>query len=121
MTCITNNPLIADNGASRVIWVEGTALDVLFAVRKEVEKGKKLLTHPLPGSLSPAANPYKSVLVDGMAASTDKADLSIVDHAIRLAATQDAFCRNARWDECSCRDFQQIDAALVGAFWGTHP
>lgn len=59
---VTNNELVGDLGYP-LIKVEGSIEQVLQKVLEMTLQGHRLLSHPLSGSVKPAINPYKSVLI----------------------------------------------------------
>lgn len=59
---VTNNELVGDLGYP-LIKVEGSIEQVLQMVLEMTLQGHRLLSHPLSGSVKPAINPYKSVLI----------------------------------------------------------
>lgn len=81
---ITNNPnLFHSLSGGRLI--EGSSLDVLFAVRDAVHLGSHLLTHPLCGNLRPYQQPFRSVLIQEFPGGlVDLESLSMIEQAVAV-------------------------------------
>lgn len=67
MLMITNNPkvsqLVAEQKLCALQIVEGGIREVFVEARRLCQKGHKLLTHPLSGSVKPNHGLYKSILL----------------------------------------------------------
>ena len=66
---VTNNSLCRDKYQELipVDFLEGKGyMDVLLAVRDYIQKGWRLETHPMTGSLKPNQTPYKSIMVSDL-------------------------------------------------------
>ena len=66
-------------------FIDGSALDVLIAVRDYVHRGYALLTHPLCGNLRPHQQPFRSVIIKfNYLSKLDLDSLSLIEHAIEI-------------------------------------
>lgn len=86
---ITNNARLLDHVSSSR-FVEGTASDVLIAVRDLVHQGWRLLTHPLYGNFRPLQQPFRSVLLKRPASLSEPVDtksLTLLEEALSIHAS----------------------------------
>ena len=81
---VTNNPLAEDQYKDDFLieYLEAEMIDVLIRVRDHIHKGRRLLTHPLSGSIKPNETPYKSVLVSQTQGATDEQSVYIIEECI---------------------------------------
>lgn len=110
--CLTNNPLVINRSLHAEI-VEGETLAVLQAVKGEITKGYKLITHPLTGSIRPDISPYKSVVISKAPGKFDIDSLRIIENAIEYTLNLLNMKTEQKWDEQSLRDFQLIDFCFI--------
>ena len=117
MIILTNNPDVAQTFQDRnVLWVEGSYRDVLIEARDLIHQGRRLLTHPLMGSLKPNETPYRSVAVSSEQGDLDVDSLLLIENAIE---TFDKFAQVTRPDrgvntpERMLADFRMIDLSLI--------
>ncbi len=110
--CLTNNPLVI-NRFLHTEKVEGETLEVLQAVKGEITKGYKLITHPLTGSIRPDISPYKSVVISKVPDKLDIDSLKIIENAIEYTLNLLNMKAEQKWDEKSLRDFQLIDFCFL--------
>ena len=84
---VTNNPLAEERYKDGLIveYMEAPLLDVLIRVREHVHGGRRLLTHPLSGSVKPNETPYKSVLVTGTRGEADERSVCIIGECVMAA------------------------------------
>ena len=85
---ITNNPLAEKKYAGRVeiVYLENAMLiDVLNYVRGKIHEGRKLLTHPLSGSVKPGQTNYKSVMITKETGELDVESLKIIEDSIAMS------------------------------------
>ncbi|MFV0364746.1 MAG: GrdX family protein [Suipraeoptans sp.] len=112
---ITNNPLVLKelNGKYDVKYHDTDFKGVLIKIRDEVYIGKKLLTHPLSGSIKPNETPYKSVLISKDSFKTDTESVILIENAI--AATDKFLFKPEPKDSSSLADMQLIDYTLLSS------
>jgi len=113
---VTNNPLVVAqfNGDFSVEHLDASFLDVLIRVRGHVHSGRRLLTHPLSGSVKPNETPYKSVLVSGLCGETDEQSVRIIEEgiiAVRKFPPRDI-------PKHCLPDLQAVDLSLIGSALG---
>jgi hypothetical protein len=114
MRCITNNPMIIDKGYPDTVIISGETLQVLVAVKEEILKGYKLVSHPLTSSIRPDMSPYKTVLLQVDKSVVDTESLSIINSAIEYTESLvNNQIRAYNWDEESLKDFQYIDYDII--------
>ncbi|WP_227761985.1 GrdX family protein [Zhaonella formicivorans] len=114
--CITNNPMVIAMNLPFIEPFTGNNLELFEAVRIEVLKGYKLLTHPLTGSIGPDINPYKSVILSSKRQTTDKESLEIIEKTIIYTADLMSNHPKPQWDDKSLEDFQLIDLDFIKNF-----
>lgn len=111
---LTNNLMVLQQyGDSDV--VAGGFRDVLLAARDHIHGGRRLLNHPLAGSVKPNETPYKSLVLTVARGTLDHDSLTYIENAI---VTTDKFAPVTRiWPdpERIDRDFQTIDLSLLDA------
>ena len=113
LTAVSNNPLMQARWADRLDFrfIDGSCRDVLLAARDLCHCGRKLLSHPLSGSVKPNETPYKSILLSGRAGITDSASVELMEKAIITADKFGPVRRN--WQTRELEDFQLVDADLI--------
>ncbi len=115
---ITNNPRVRDAYGARycVLYKECSFDEVLYTVRDEVQKGHRLLTHPLSGSVKPNETPYKSIMISVDAGRLDEDSEKMIENAI-VVATSGKFekyrQRQKILTEEILADFRMIDYFLI--------
>ncbi|MGV8984543.1 GrdX family protein [Clostridium sp.] len=113
---ITNNPMSVKQFESKykVIFIEGTMMDILKKVRDNIHVGHKLLTHPLMSSIKPNETPYRTICISKeILSKVDLQSLSIIEESIM---TTDKFLKDFKtpeWNEKILLDFQLIDSDLI--------
>lgn len=111
---VTNNPMIIDKGYPNTVIISGATLQVLIAVKEEVLKGCKLITHPLTSSIRPDMSPYKTVILQDGGADLNHESLKIINSAIEYTKVLvNNQVRPYIWDEESLKDFQYIDYDII--------
>jgi len=115
MIVITNNPMVRDGLAGRdgctVRFSPVTYRQVLCLARDEIHLGRRLLTHPLSGSVKPGETPYKSLAVSADVGALDFDSLALIEKSID---TCDKFpIREKSKVEALQNDFQTIDWTLI--------
>ena len=117
MIILTNNPDVAQTFQDRnVLWVEGSYRDVLIEARDLIHQGRRLLTHPLMGSLKPNETPYRTIALSDSGGPLDTDSLLLIENAIE---TFDKFAKVTRPDrgintpQEMLADFRLIDLSLI--------
>lgn len=115
MKILTNNPLIRDQmdyDKFEIEYLDIDYIDILYRGRDEIHRNKRLLTHPLYGSVKPNETVYRTlVLTDSK--DLDFESLRYMEEAIQTAET---FLKNSDpkdWPERILNDFQVIDYDLI--------
>ena len=116
---VTNNLLVFQSYQDKIkvdFLEKGTYLDVLIRVRDYVQKGYRLETHPMAGSIKPNQTPYRSVLIsDG---KTDAGELCEFELMIEDAVLMTRQFLKGRpvpsWEPQIQKDFMEVDLDLIG-------
>lgn len=114
--CISNNPLFKEKGFPSLEFHDTDILSLLKIVRAEVDRGAKLLSHPLTGSIRPDITPYKTILISDEREQPDYMSVILMEKAIRY--TEDLYRLREiplfmRWDENARSDFRLIDYSII--------
>lgn len=114
--CITNNPLVKKQGFSNLEFFETDVLGLFKVVLREVERGYRLLSHPLTGSIRPDITPYKTVLLSARAQPADAQSIGMMEKAIGYA--EDLYKIREipiykKWGQAALEDFQCIDLSII--------
>ncbi len=112
--CLTNNPMVYNRNLSIIETVDGTPLDLFKVIKVEIEKGFKLVTHPLTSSLAPNFSPYKTVFLSpDPSLEIDMESFNIIENSITY--TENLMNSNPlpKWDDKSLEDFQFVDLDLI--------
>lgn len=112
---ITNNPLSKRTFETKykIVYIDGSAMEILKNVRDNIHLGHKLLTHPLMSSVKPNETPYRTVCLSLNRGSLDIQSLEIIESAIM---TTEKFLRDfntPNWSDKILQDFQLIDCDLI--------
>jgi len=112
---ITNNPLSKRTFETKykIVYIDGSAMEVLKNVRDNIHLGHKLLTHPLMSSVKPNETPYRTVCLSLNRESLDIQSLEIIESTIM---TTEKFLRDfntPNWSDKILQDFQLIDCDLI--------
>jgi len=115
MTIITNNPLTRDfiskQNDCELCYMPVTYREVLLFARDAVHEGRRLLTHPLSGSIKPGETPYKSLALSKEAGNLDVDSLELIENCI---LTCDKFPLKHQGLSQKClMDFQVVDLTLI--------
>ncbi|MEA4848083.1 MAG: GrdX family protein [Clostridiaceae bacterium] len=113
---LTNNPMVINKRCSYIEGIEGDPLYVFRAVKSEILKGCKLITHPLTGSIRPDISPYKTVMISDSTGNFDYEGLRIIENAIEYTESLYSNSLRHKWDEASLKDFQFVDYDLIKGF-----
>lgn len=82
---ITNNPLSSPLKKEKLLFINGTALDVLVKVRDHIHEGWDIITHPLTGNIKPSQIMFKTIYL--RRSNNDKPDalsVSLISDTIHL-------------------------------------
>lgn len=114
--CITNNPMVMEQGFSNMEFFETDVLGLLKIVLREVSRGYGLLSHPLTGSIRPDITPYKTVLLCKNAAPVDQESMWLARRAVCYA--EDLYKLRdepiyRKWGRKALEDFQCIDLSII--------
>ena len=113
---VTNNPMSKGQFESKykVVFIEGTMMDVLKKVRNNIHEGYKLLTHPLMSSIKPNETPYRTICISKEKLSkVDLQSLSIIEESIMSTEKFLNDFKTPQWNEKILLDFQLIDSDLI--------
>lgn len=116
---MTNNPWVANRTIkkSRILKVNGGALEVFLLARKLVYQGYSLLTHPLMGSVKPWHNPYRSVVLQKSCLPLAGKNITIIENAVSmLMARAGEMGReySGSYDPEILAGFRLLDKELIG-------
>jgi len=112
----TNNPMSKElfQAKYKVVFIEGTMMDILKKVRDNIHVGHRLLTHPLMSSIKPNETPYRTICISKeKLLKVDLQSLSIIEESIM---TTEKFLKDfsiPQWNEKILLDFQLIDSDLI--------
>ena len=84
--CISNNPNLKGHVQS-LDYLDGGALDVLYAGRDLIHLGWELLANPLYGNFKPNQQPYRSLILKkdcSRGGAIDLQSLDLIENAIRV-------------------------------------
>ncbi|WP_040382729.1 GrdX family protein [Dethiosulfovibrio peptidovorans] len=90
MVFITNNPAFSSlhQEGLELIFLDGSAYDVVVAARDRIHLGWTLLNHPLYGNFRPYHQPFRSMFLrapmDQSRPAVDETSLSLVEKAIEV-------------------------------------
>lgn len=110
---ITNNPYVNEkiNGDYLVKYYKISYKGLLEKVKRYIEEGHKLLSHPLSGSVKPNETPYKSVIISkSSGAGVDINSLKMIIAALD-SCEKFGIINKTKADN----DFQLIDFSLVSS------
>ena len=111
LVIITNNPKIKEKFEELKIDFVDNLSDVYNKSRDLVHQNWKLISHPLAGSVKPAQNPYRSIIM-APAKKLDFYSLNTIENAIQKL---NQFNKNHKMREYSQKikeDYQVIDCLL---------
>ncbi|MCB2290442.1 GrdX family protein [Clostridium sp. CS001] len=113
---VTNNPMSKEQFESKykIIFIEGTMMDILKKVRDNIHEGHKLLTHPLMSSIKPNETPYRTICISKeKLEKVDFQSLSIIEESIMTTEKFLNDFKTPQWNEKILLDFQLIDSDLI--------
>lgn len=113
---ISNNPMLKENVYEfKVIFVE-ELLEVYLKSRDLIHQNWKLISHPLAGSVKPAQNPYRSIIM-AQAEKLDFYSLQTIESSLQKLE-QFKSNKNPKKKEYSKKiraDYQLIDLSLLNS------
>lgn len=118
---ITNNPLVKEKFAQTcsLRYEELPTLELFQLVRDLIQKGHKLLTHPLAGSVKPNETPYRSIMISKeRGAKVDPESELIMEECIIAAKKFPP--KGIKWPQRVIEDFQYIDYTLISNVLSVH-
>ena len=115
---MTNNPRVRDVYGSKycVLYQDCSFNELLFAFRDKVDKGHRLLTHPLSGSVKPNETPYKSIMISVDRGPIDFESSSLISSAITVATDkkfEKYVERQKTFNKRILEDFQLVDYCVI--------
>lgn len=115
---VTNNSLCWDKYQELipVDFLEGKGyMDVLLAVRDYIQKGWRLETHPMTGSLKPNQTPYKSIMVSDLPREQEEfySQEMTIENSILSCRKFLEIKQTPNWTEEIRKDFMIVDLSLI--------
>ena len=115
---VTNNSLCRDKYQELipVDFLEGKGYrDVLLAVRDDIQKGGRLETHPMTGSLKPNQTPYKSIMVSDLPREQEEfySQEMTIENSILSCRKFLEIKQTPNWTEEIRKDFMIVDLSLI--------
>lgn len=115
---VTNNSLCRDQYQELipVDFLEGKGyMDVLLAVRDYIQKGWRLETHPMTGSLKPNQTPYKSIMVSDLPREQEEfySQEMTIENSILSCRKFLEIKQTPNWTEEIRKDFMIVDLSLI--------
>ena len=115
---VTNNSLCRDKYQELipVDFLEGKGyMDVLPAVRDYIQKGWRLETHPMTGSLKPNQTPYKSIMVSDLPREQEEfySQEMTIENSILSCRKFLEIKQTPNWTEEIRKDFMIVDLSLI--------
>ena len=86
--------------------------DVLDIVKKKLQNGFELSTHPLCGSIKPNETPYRSILIT-KTKELDVNGIIIIDEAIETYKKFQNNMKTPLWIDRVLRDFRNVDCNIL--------
>ena len=115
---VTNNRLCFEKYRDRVrvdYLEDGSYLDVLVRARDYVQKGSRIDTHPMAGSIKPNQSPFRSVLLSDRKMDGDEVieNELMIEDAVLMTKKFLSDRPVRKWDESIVNDFRQVDLELI--------
>lgn len=115
---VTNNRLCFEKYRDRVrvdYLEDGSYLDVLVRARDYVQKGSRIETHPMAGSIKPNQTPFRSVLLSDRKMDGDEVieNELMIEDAVLMTKKFLSDRPVRKWDESIVNDFRQVDLKLI--------
>ena len=99
-----------------VEYLEGKGyMDVLLTVRDYIQKGWRLETHPMTGSLKPNQTPYKSIMVSDLPLDQEEfySQEMTIENSILSCRKFLEIKQTPDWSEEIRKDFMIVDLSLI--------
>lgn len=110
---ITNNPMVKNTNNAEICFVIGDCRQVLYQVFNQVAMGRRLLSHPLAGSIKFEDNPYRSVVLSKPETDVDLSTLVMLEKCLEKVEAGVRERTAAKGGLAFARDFQMIDKELL--------
>ena len=115
---VTNNSLCYEKYKDRakVDYLEGGSyLDVLVKTRDLAQKGNRIETHPMAGSIKPNQTPFRTVLLSDSRMEEEEsiANELMIEDAVLMTEKFLSDHPVRDWDESIVKDFGQVDLELI--------
>lgn len=115
---VTNNRLCFEKYRDRVrvdYLEDGSYLDVLVRARDYVQKGSRIETHPMAGSIKPNQTPFRSVLLSDRKMDGDEVieNELMIEDAVLMTKKFLSDRPVRKWDESIVNDFRQVDLEVI--------
>lgn len=115
---VTNNSLCYEKYKDRVKvdYLEGGSyLDVLVKTRDLAQKGNRIETHPMAGSIKPNQTPFRTVLLSDSRMEEEEsiANELMIEDAVLMTEKFLSDHPVRDWDESIVKDFGQVDLELI--------
>ena len=115
---VTNNRLCFEKYRDRVrvdYLEDGSYLVVLVRARDYVQKGSRIETHPMAGSIKPNQTPFRSVLLSDRKMDGDEVieNELMIEDAVLMTKKFLSDRPVRKWDESIVNDFRQVDLELI--------
>lgn len=115
---VTNNSLCYDKYQSRIkvdYLKEGSYLDVLVKVRDYAQKGYRIETHPMAGSIKPNQTPFRTVLLSDEKMDGDESITNelMIEDAVLMTKKFLSDHPTREWEKSIVKDFGQVDLELI--------
>lgn len=115
---ITNNSLCRDKYGKElpVEYLDGKKyMDVLLTVRDYIQKGWRLETHPMTGSLKPNQTPYKSIMISNLPVDSEEfySQEITIENSIAACRKFLSIRETPDWPEHLREDYRIVDLSLI--------
>ncbi|MGM0602092.1 MAG: GrdX family protein [Bacillota bacterium] len=111
---VTNNPLVKEKVKNLEIIFVDTLSDVYTKSRDMVHNSWTLISHPLAGSVKPAQNPYRSIILSP-GKKLDYYSLNMIENAIAKLAQFSQNHKKREYSDKINEDYQVIDFSLINS------
>jgi len=109
---VTNNELVEEWGYP-LIRVDGSIEQVLQKVLEMTLQGHRLLSHPLSGSVKPAINPYKTIIISTRPETANYQEIEMVQTCLEKVREMRRHRSLITWGEQVDSDLKFLDGELV--------